>query len=104
MRFPKFRYAVLCGAALGLVIPLLAMSLFKLHIFAIAGAWLLYIWPSSFMLMATETLGYSLNAFAVLAWSIGWNVLLYVVVFALLWLLGWVVRACLVSSRDRTTI
>jgi thiol:disulfide interchange protein len=104
MRFPKFRYAFLCGAALGLAIPLLVMSLFKLRIFPSGGTWLEYIWPSSFMLMATETLGYSLKAFAILAWSIGWNVFLYVIVFALLWLLGWVVRACLVSSRDRTTI
>jgi hypothetical protein len=104
MRFPKFRYAVLFGAASGLVIPLLVMSLFKLRIFHIAGAWLLYIWPTSYMLMDTDSLGYSPRAFAILAWSIGWNVLFYVIVFALLWLLGWVVRACLVSSRYRTTI
>jgi hypothetical protein len=56
------------------------------------------------MLMATETLGYSPQAFAILAWSIAWNVLLYVIVFTLLWSLGWVLRAWRASLRDGTTI
>ena len=104
MRLPKFRYAVLGGATFGVVIPLVIMSLFWLRIFHIAGAWLLFIWPSSIMLMATETLGYSAQAFAILAWSIAWNVFLYVILFTLLWSLGWVLRGWRHSLRDGTTI
>ena len=104
MRFPKFRYAVLCGATLGVVIPLVVMSLFWLHVFDIAGAWLFYIWPTSIMLMATETLGHSPQAFAILAWSIAWNVLLYVIIFVFLWSLGWVLPGWRASLRDGTTI
>jgi len=54
--------------------------------------------------MATETLGYSLQAFAILTSSIAWNVLLYVIVFTLFWSLGWVLRARRTSLRDGTTI
>ena len=104
MSLPKFRFALLCGAAFGVVIPLIIMSLFWLRVVDIAGAWLLFIWPSSIMLMATETLGYSPQALAILAWSIAWNVLLYVIVFILLWSLGWVWRAWRASLRDGTTI
>jgi hypothetical protein len=104
MRLPKFRYAVLWGAALGLAIPLIVMSLFWLRVLHSAGAWLLYIWPTSIMLMATETLGYSLQAFAILACSIAWNVLLYVMVLSSLWSIGWVLRAWRASLRDGTTI
>jgi hypothetical protein len=104
MRLPKFRYAVLWGAVFGVAIPLLVIALFWLRVFHIAGTWLLFIWPTSIMLMATETLDYSPQAFAILAWSIGWNVLLYVVIFTLLWSLGWVLRAWRASLRDGTTI
>jgi len=104
MRLPKFRYALLCGAALGLFIPLMAMSLFWLRVFDNAGAWLFYIWPTSIMLMATETLGHSPQAFAILAWSIAWNVLLYASLFILLWSAAWVFRAWRASLRDGTTI
>ena len=104
MRLPKFRYAVLCGAVLGVLIPLVVISLFWLHVLDSAGAWLLYIWPTSIMLMATETLGHSPQAFAIFAWSIVWNVLLYVTVFTLIWSLGWVLCAWRTSLRDGTTI
>jgi hypothetical protein len=56
------------------------------------------------MLMATETLGHSLQAFAILAWSTAWNIILYVIVFSLLWSLGWVFCAWRASLRDGTTI
>jgi hypothetical protein len=104
MRLPKFRYIVLVGATLGAVIPLVLMALVRLRILHLLGGWDLFLWPSSIMLMATENLGYSPQAFAILAWSIGWNILLYVIVFAVLWSLCWVVRAWRTSLSDRTTI
>ena len=84
MRLPKFRYTILAAAILGAVIPLVIMALARLHILW-PGGWDLLLWPSSVMLMATENLGYSPQAFAILAWSIGWNILLYVIIFAVLW-------------------
>ena len=105
MRFPKFRHTILAASVLGIVLPLAIMASFQLGMFITpAGDWLLYIWPSSIMLMATETLGHSPQAFAILAWSIAWNVLLYVLVFALVWSVGWVLRAWRASLRDGTTI
>jgi hypothetical protein len=104
MRLPKFRYIMLVATILGAVIPLVMMALVGLRILHMLGDWDLFLWPSSIMLMATENLGYSPQAFAILAWSIAWNILLYVIVFAVLWSLCWVVRAWRASFRDRTTI
>jgi hypothetical protein len=104
MRLPKFRYTLFAAAILGVAIPLIAMAGFRFHIFPTpAGDWLLYVWPTSIMLMATETLGHSPQAFAILAISIGWNVLFYVIVFTLVWSVGWVLRAWRASLRDGTT-
>jgi hypothetical protein len=89
---------------LGLLPPIVVMALFWLHVFHIAGMWLIYIWPTSIMLMATENMGRSLEAFGILAYSIGINVVLYVVVASLFWSLAWVIRAWRLSLRDGTTI
>jgi hypothetical protein len=104
MRFPTFPRTILCAGVVGLVLPLLVMALFWLHVFRIAGMWFIYIWPSSIMLMATDNMGHSAGAFGILAYSIGINVVLYVVVFSILWSLAWVVRAWRLSLRDGTTI
>jgi hypothetical protein len=104
MRFPTFSRTILWAGVIGLVLPLAIMSLFWLHVFRIADVWLIYIWPSSIMLMATENMGRSAEAFGILAYSIGINVVLYVVVFSFLWSLAWVVRAWRLSLRDGTTI
>ena len=104
MRLPTFPRTILWGSMLGLAIPLVMMGLFWLHVFRIAGMWLIYIWPSSIMLMATESMGHSFEAFGILAYSIGINVVLYVVVFSVLWSLAWVIRAWRLSLRDGTTI
>ena len=104
MRVPTFPRTILWGALLGLVLPIVVMSLFWLHVFRIAGMWLVYVWPSSIMLMATENMGRSAEAFAILAESIGINVVLYVVVASIVWSLAWVARAWRLSLRDGTTI
>jgi hypothetical protein len=104
MRFPTFPRTILWAGVVGLVLPLLVMTLFWLHVFRVVGMWLIYIWPSSIMLMATENMGHSAEAFGILAYSIGINVVLYVVVFSILWSLAWVIRAWRLSLRDGTTI
>jgi uncharacterized membrane protein len=105
MSLPKFRYAITAGAVVGIVVPLILTVCFWLRVFStLAGDWLFFIWPSSIMLMATENLGRSPQAFAILWLSIGWNVVLYVLAFVLLWCIGWVIRAWRGSLRDGTTI
>lgn len=104
MRFPTFPHTILWAAVIGLVLPLVATSLFWLHVLRIAGMWLIYIWPSSIMLMATENMGHSAEAFGILAYSIGINVILYVVVSSILWSSTWIIRAWRLSLRDGTTI
>jgi hypothetical protein len=105
MRLPKIRYTALAAAVLGTLIPLGAMAGFQLHVFPTpAGYWLLCVWPSSIMLMATENLGHSPQAFVIVAWSIAWNVLLYLIVFGLIWSVCWALGAWRASLRYGNTI
>jgi hypothetical protein len=104
MRFPTFPRTILSAGLVGLALPLVVMALFWLHVFRIAGMRLINIWPSSIMLMATENMGHSAEAFGILVESIGINVVLYVVVTSIVWSLAWVIRAWRLSLRDGTTI
>ena len=104
MNLPKFRYALLAGFILGIIVPLAIMLCFHLRIFRLEPDWLLFVWPTSIMLLATDSLGYSLEAFGILAVSIGYNVILYVVTFVAVWCVGWVIQAWRRSLRDGTTI
>jgi hypothetical protein len=63
MRFPTFPRTILWAGVLGLVLPLVVMALFWLHVFRIAAMWLIYISPSSIMLMATREHGSQLRSF-----------------------------------------
>jgi len=103
MRLPRFRHTVLIGAALGFSVPVVSLIyVFTFH--EMAGLWIVVIWPSSIMLMATENLGWSAQALGILGMSIGGNVLLYVLIFTFIWSVAWVIRAWLASLRDGTTI
>ena len=105
MSVPRFRYAVLAGIAAGVLVPVAVMIAFRLRIFTIASEWLLFIWPTSIMLMAAESVGPgSAEARGILALSIAWNIALYVVVFVLIWGVAWVLAAWKASLRDGTTI
>jgi hypothetical protein len=105
MRLPKFRYVALAAVIIATVVPLVFMAGFALRVFSTpAETWLFFIWPSSIMLMATENMGHSPQALAILGWSIAWNVLLYLLLFTFVWCVGWIVRAWRASLRDGTTI
>ena len=105
MSVPRFRYAVLAGIAGGVLVPVAVMTAFRLRIFTIASEWLLFIWPTSIMLMATESMERgSAEARSLLALSVAWNVALYLVVFVLIWCVAWVLAAWKASLRDGTTI
>jgi hypothetical protein len=104
VRLPKFRYVLLVGLIVGVGVPAVVFACLWLHVFGAAGEWLLYIWPSSILLMATENMGHSVQAFGILAYSVAINVVLYVIAFSILWCLGWVFITWRLSLRDGTTI
>jgi hypothetical protein len=105
MRLPKFRYAVLSGGIFGLITPLAVMALSSRGIVnSIAGIWLLFIWPSFILLITAGSLADRPRTFTIVGISVGCNVLIYVIVFTLIWLAGWVLRAWRASLRDGTTI
>jgi hypothetical protein len=107
MRLPKFRCTVFAAAILGVTVPLIAMAGFQLRLFHKPEFpwphWLPYVWPTSVFLLAFDS-PYPIYQSPRLGWSIGFNALLYVMVFSLLWSLGWVFRAWRRSLRDGTTI
>ncbi len=105
MSVPRFRYAILTGAAIGFLIPVCVMTAFYLRIFRIASEWLLFVWPTSIMLTATESVGHhSPEARGIVALSIAYNVVLYVIACVVIWCIVSVLAAWKASLRDGTTI
>ena len=82
---PKFRDAILCGALLGFVFPLLTMALSLVGI-TLPDTTLFLLWPGWIMLRGMETVEAIPLKSAILLSSFVWNVPLYVIAFALLWL------------------
>lgn len=81
------------------------MIAFRLRLVTITGEWLLFVWPTSSMLMATESVHpASAEARSILALSVAWNVALYVILFVLIWCVAWVLARWKASLRDGTTI
>jgi hypothetical protein len=107
MRLPKFRNAVFAAVILGIAVPLIAMAAFQLQPFSRSEFgwphWLPYVWPTSVFVFSFDSAD-PLFQSPRLGWSIVFNVLLYLMVFSLLWSLGWVFQAWRRSVRDGTTI
>jgi hypothetical protein len=103
MRLPKFRSAVLVGALLGIVAPFLFFTWHRFRDY-IAGGSGAFLWPSGIWLMATDGHEHELSAYLIIGMSVAANVFLYVLVFSLIWCVGWVLRAWRASLRDGTTI
>jgi len=103
MRLPKFRFVILAVVMVGVCLPVG-------FYFAIRCGYLfrstfdLFMWPTSIILMATETHGHDWFATGTLAVSVATNVLYYFIIFTFIWCVGWVVRAWRASLRDGTTI
>jgi hypothetical protein len=105
MQLPKFRYVLLSGAVVGIVVPIvLFLYVSYMREVRLEPMWMFFVWPTSIMLMATENLGHSAEAFGILALSVASNALLYIGIFSLIWCVGWVFRAWRASLRDGTTI
>ena len=101
MRLPKFRYALLTGGLLGLVIPIAVLIYVSWRDIFFPPGWTLVIWPSLIMFMGIDDRGYSL---APLCLAVATNILIYVFVAASLWCVAWIIRGWRASLRDGTTI
>ena len=103
MRLPKFRFVILAAALLGVCVPVGFYIAGRFGYF-FGNTLDLCMWPTSIILMATETHGHDWFATKLLVLSIAGNVLYYVVIFTFIWCVGWVLRAWRASLRDGTTI
>jgi hypothetical protein len=70
------RHAAALAGLLGLLVPLVVETLLYVHPF-VAGAWVLWVWPSSIELMVLHGKTSWLTPIVVLSISIGINVCLY---------------------------
>lgn len=91
MRFPKFIHAVLTGAVLGVLAPLLFFTWHRFQEF-IAGGKGSFLWPSGIWLMATDGHQGEPGAYVIIGFSILANVLLYAFIAAALWFILWIVQ------------
>jgi hypothetical protein len=100
MSVPRLRYIAITGTVTGLAV---AITLYAIASgMGLAPDWIIYLWPTAIMLMATETLGRSAEAYSILALSVALNGLLYMLVAMLLWSLLWMTaRATRRASRTR---
>lgn len=101
VKLPSFKRVSAVAAILGVVIPTV-LFLFRM------ARWFprltFALWPTLPFLMATEGREHTLFSYMLVAATIAGNALVYVVVFDILWALGWVLRAARRSLRDGTTI
>lgn len=103
MRFPKLRWALLVGALVGGLVPLLFFTVPRFQHFITTSNGIL-LWPSGIWLIATDGREHELVAYEIIAVSILANVLIYSTVFTFIWCIGWILRAWRSSLRDGTTI
>ena len=75
------------AAVLGLLVPMVCEAAFYIHPY-IAGAWMLWIWPSSVQLMVLEFRPPPYEVAIIITVSVALNVILYA---GIGWLIGWVI-------------
>jgi hypothetical protein len=91
VRLPKVRHALVIGAALGVLAPLLFFTWHRFQVF-IAGGKGAFLWPSGIWLMATDRHEHELGAYLVIGCSVLANVLLYAIIATLLWFILWIIQ------------
>jgi hypothetical protein len=90
MRFPKFKYAVLTGAALGALGPLLYYSGRPFRDFILGHD--LFLWPTGVLGMFAFDREHDFFFYTVMAINIALNIMLYAAAMALLWFVVWIIR------------
>ncbi len=90
MRFPKFKHALLTGAALGALGPLLYYSGRPFRDYVLGHD--LFLWPTGVINMVAFGHEHDFFFYAVIAISIALNIMLYAAAMALLWFVVWIIR------------
>ena len=99
MSVPRLRYIAIIGTLTGIAV---AIALYAISSgMGLAPEWIIYLWPTAIILMATETLGRSTEAYAILTLSIALNGVLYLVAATAVWSLCWIVAGA--TRRARAT-
>lgn len=94
VKIPRFRTALLSGVVIGTFVPVAGLLACSLRLFTMEDEWLLFIWPTSIMLMFTENVpAGSAEDRSIIAAMVVWNVVIYTVVFVLLWCVAWTLAA-----------
>ena len=90
MQFPKFKHAVLTGAILGAVGPLLYYTSRPFRDYILGNGLLL--WPTGVIIIVTYGHEHDFFGYAVIAISVALNIMLYAAATALLWFVVWISR------------
>ena len=90
VQFPKFKHAVLTGAILGAVGPLLYYSSRPARDYILGNG--LFLWPTGVIIIVTYGHEHDFFGYAVTAISIALNIMLYAAAMALLWFVVWIIR------------
>ena len=90
MRFPKFKHALLTGAALGALGPLLYYSGRPFRDYVLGHD--LFLWPTAVIGMLAFDREHDFFFYTVIAISIAPNIMLYAAAMALLWFVIWIIR------------
>ena len=90
MQFPKFKHAVLTGAVLGAVGPLLYYCSRPVRDYILGNG--LFLWPTGVILIVTYGHEHDFFCYAVSAISVILNIILYAASMGLLWFVVWIIR------------
>jgi hypothetical protein len=102
MKLPSLKRVSLVAGALGTLAPIAIVVIQALARSVPDIA--LYFWPTWGLLMATDGHEREFSSYLIMAASVVANAAIYVLVFALVWGVAWVIRAWRASLRDGTTI
>ncbi|TMP97072.1 MAG: hypothetical protein E6L07_03555 [Verrucomicrobia bacterium] len=90
MRFPRFKHAVLTGAAVGALGPLLYYSSRPVRDYALGNG--LFLWPTGVIIIVTYGDEHDFFGYTVVAISVALNIIVYAAAMALLWFVVWLIR------------
>ncbi len=97
MRFPKVKHAVLTGAILGAVGPLLYYSSRPFRDYILGNG--LFLWPTGVIVIVAYGHEHDFFGYAVVALSIALNIMLYAAAIALVWFVVWIIRRMATRTR-----
>ena len=90
MRFPRFKHAVLTGAAVGALGPLLYYSSRPVRDYALGNG--LFLWPTGVIIIVTYGDEHDFFGYTVVAISVALNIIVYAAAMALLCFVVWLIR------------